>query len=679
MGEPLRMSAHVRQIQAPEPLRSLPRWLMWRYQDVPGSDKPGKIPYWANGTIRHGKQGGPVDREHLVDFEAAKRAAAASGFDGVGFAPLPGDDLVFVDVDNCVRAGEIDDRVYDLIDGTYAEYSPSHKGVRAVFRGDLGNRKSAAKRAEDFGFEVFSSSGFVTMTGDMLDTVDLLGSQDTVAPVSEHLRAYCEDRFGGNAPTQDPDDFMAGYEPRLQLSVKKMEELLSHLDPDMGRQEWINVGMALHHECEGDDTGFDIWNDWSANGGKYLSEEDLRVQWDSFTRRAGPGRRQVTMRTVIWMAKEAGYTYVKPVADAEALVAAAEDVLEGPLPGSTPDDFTGKYHIQHIEAASDRPTTRWFIKGALPYGDLGIIFGASGSGKSFIAFDMAAALARGVPWRGRKTTKCNVLYIAAEGSGGIPGRIKAYCRQNDVKLRDMSMSVLYAAPNFMDSEDISEVCNAIKAAGGFDLIIVDTFAQVTPGANENASEDMGRALANAQALCRATNAMIILIHHAGKDASRGSRGWSGLKAAADFQWEVLRHESGEREIHLEKVKDGEDGLRWGFKLERVTLHMDEDGDEVTSCVVLETEISSKTSPSEAKGVKRRGKYARHIIEFLETLPNDTISMPVNDLVAQAAALLPEGDGVRDVRRQNILRELKDLAKEKHGPLFIENNLVIFCE
>lgn len=672
------MTPHLRQLHAPEPLHGLARWLMWRYQDVPGSDKPGKIPYWVNGTVRHGRQGDPIDREHLVDFATAKQAAAASGFDGVGFAPLPGDDLVFVDVDNCVRAGKIDDTVYGLIDGTYAEFSPSHKGVRAVFRGNLGNRKSAGKRADEFGFEVFSSSGFVTMTGSMTDTVDLLGLHNTIAPVPEHLRDYCDKRFGGNAPTQDPDDFMAGYEPRLQLSVGQMETMLSHLDPDMDRQHWINVGMALHHECEGDDTGFDIWNDWSANGGKYVSEEDLRVQWDSFTRRAGPGRRQVTMRSVIWMAKEAGYQHVKPVADSASLSDVADAIPVGDLPGSTPHDFTGKFHIQHVEAAVDRPLTRWFIKGALPVGDLGIIFGSSGSGKSFVAFDVAAALARGVPWRGRKTIRSRVLYIAAEGSGGVPGRIKAYCRQHDVSMREMDLSIMYAAPNFMDAEDISEVCNAIKAAGGFDILIVDTFAQVTPGANENASEDMGRALANAQALCRATNAMVILIHHAGKDASRGSRGWSGLKGAADFQWEIVRHESGEREIHLEKVKDGEDGLHWGFKLDRVTLCLDEDGDEVTSCVVLETEISAKAVAEGGKGVKRRGKYARHVLEYLETLPDDKVSMPVNTLVADAAALLPVSDGMRDVRRQNILREIRELAKEKNGPFFIDNNLVIFC-
>ena len=117
------------------------------------------------------------------------------------------------------------------------------------------------------------------------------------------------------------------------------------------------------------------------------------------------------------------------------------------------------------------------------------------------------------------------------------------------------------------------------ASGATDVLaqarIVDTLAQVTPGANENSGEDMGHALANVRALRLASGAMVVLVHHAGKDASKGSRGWSGLKAAADFQLEVLRHENGVREIHIEKLKDGEDGKRFGFELKTVEMGFDD--------------------------------------------------------------------------------------------------------
>ena len=58
------------------------------------------------------------------------------------------------------------------------------------------------------------------------------------------------------------------------LSVAQIEAILKHLSPDMGREDWIRVGMALHHECEGDDTGFDQWDEWSSDGATYPRSEE---------------------------------------------------------------------------------------------------------------------------------------------------------------------------------------------------------------------------------------------------------------------------------------------------------------------------------------------------------------------------------------------------------------------
>jgi RecA-family ATPase len=100
--------------------------------------------------------------------------------------------------------------------------------------------------------------------------------------------------------------------------------------------------------------------------------------------------------------------------------------------------------------------------------------------------------------------------------------------------------VLADAPNLMEKQDALDVARAIVAAGGAQLVIVDTFAQVMPGANENAGEDVGRALAHCKGIHRATGALVLLVHHSGKDSSRGARGWSGLRAAADVELEVVR-------------------------------------------------------------------------------------------------------------------------------------------
>jgi hypothetical protein len=255
-----------------------------------------------------------------------------------------------------------------------------------------------------------------------------------------------------------------------------------------------------------------------------------------------------------------------------------------------------------------------------------------------------------------------------------------YAKYHDFDLDDIEdLRVITAAPNFLDTEDIAEVIAEIKAFGDVSLIQVDTLAQVTPGANENASEDMGRALANTKLLHRATGATIEVIHHSGKDLSKGSRGWSGIKGAADAQTEVLRHDDSSREIHLEKMKDGQDGLRLPFKLEVVDLGVDGDGDLVTSCVAVECDPAPRQDVEPSKSVKRRGRIESHILEVMYLYGSeDTVSAV--DLIDRAVALLPEPDaGKRDTRRQVVVRALDNLSKEKDGPLKVVGGRVVFYE
>ena len=681
MGQVRPIAPQIRAIKVPTPLRDLPLWLVWRYETYAGEPKPRKVPLYASGMRRHGQQGTPYDRAHLVTFAMAREEAAKRGMDGIGLAMLPGADIVALDFDHCVKDGVVDDTVLELVQSTYAEYSPSGTGVRAFFIGKpdvLGNRKARTKDGL-FGVEAFSTTGFVTVTGAMLDHVDLLGHEDRIAPLPDSVVSYCHERFG---PVRNPlsaDDFTLGREQPLGLSVGEIEEMLSYIDPDCDRDVWIRVGIAIHHETEGDDTGLAIWDEWSSHGGKYPGYEGVEYQWRSF-RGPIPGRPSITMASVIKLAKEGGYGRPS-IATAEELAAAVADrPASGVTTGSSSPDFDGKYRFIHATHAIERPPVEWFIKGVVPKADLGIIFGASGSGKTFVALDMALAMARGVAWRGNRVgRKVRVAYIAAEGGGGLGNRIKANCKHNGLDLRDVDLSIMYATPNFMDKEDISEVLRAMNDAGPFDIVFVDTFAQVTPGANENSGEDMGHALANVRALRLASGAMVVLVHHAGKDASKGSRGWSGLKAAADFQLEVLRHENGVREIHIEKLKDGEDGKRFGFELKTVEMGFDDDGDPITSCVVVESEIKAPVVEEGRKGLKRRGRIETHVLEVIATL-GEVSSMKLIELVDIAADMLPAPEpGKRDTRPQAVTRAIRSMAKEKDGPLQLEGNVVTFFE
>jgi hypothetical protein len=667
------ITPEVRDIHVPASIRDLPIFLCWRMEpQYDGDPKPLKTPYYPNAGKRYGKQGSGEDRAKLTTYAFAKAAAARRGMTGIGMALLEGYDIVAVDVDNCVVDGKVPAEILEAVGMTYAEYSPSGRGVRALMRGNVGNHKAYTTLTE-YGFEVFSTTGYVTLTGRMLDHVDLIGAENTLAPVSPKLIELCERRFGPRqteASTQRDEilDFFNGDLPALGLSVHRMAELLGKLDPDMGRDEWIRVGMALHHETQGDDTGFDLWDEWSSGGSTYPSTEALRGQWDSFSRREGSGRAPVTMASVMKMAKAASAQAPQP----EALARVAIEAALATKP------YDGRFPVISAGELSRRPPTDWLIKGVLPQADLVVLFGASGSGKSFVGIDLMAAVARGTPWRDRRVKKGRAVIIAAEGGGGVGKRIEAYCRHHNINADDLDIGIIIAPPNFMESDDISDLVGAISAAGGADVIMVDTFAQVTPGANENAGEDMGRALRNARALSIATGALVVLVHHSGKDTSKGSRGWSGIRAAADAEIEIIRHDdSPVREIYISKMKDGEDGLRWAFRLEVLDVGIDSDGDVITSCVAVEADLP----PAEvkAKAVRKMGRVESHVMEMLgEHIDPLAPDADIDEVIRICVDGMPAPEpGTRDVRRQHVQRALQSLTKGNEPLLAIEHGKVIF--
>lgn len=619
-------------IHAPAPLRDLPRWCVWAYEQLPGEAKPRKIPQYTHGGRRHGKQGSPEDLAKLTTFALARDAAARRGLDGVGFALTSDCGITALDFDDAVVDGVVDPAVADLVRGTYAEYSPSGKGVRAFFRGDLGNRKSFSKDG-GFSVETFSTSGFVTVTGNMLPFVDLLGHEDTVAKVTPEVETFCKERFGSSAPSSAPSDNpLENFSPKLGLTLQDSYDLLQQLDPDMSRPEWFKVALALSHEHGLDEDAFELFNDWSAGGAKYPGEEQVRHQWESLIGRTG--HRPVTMATVKKMVKDAcGDSTAAPIADRGMQ----------------------RFEVLRLKELLSRPKAEWLIKGILPKSGLVVIFGRSGSGKSFAAIDIAAHVQLGRPWRERKVRQEQVVYIAAEGGSGMGKRFQAWSLANGVNLESIDIATVIDAPNFLKKNDIDEVLAKLREHGPVGLVVVDTLAQVTPGANENSSEDMGAAIAHCQRIIRETGAAVMLVHHSGKDESRGARGWSGLRAAADAEIEITSR-GHSKQLTITKMKDGEDGMTFPFRLQTLQVGLDEDGQSETSCVV-EHVAGIGARPA----VKRKlGSAQRAIMSSIERLGDGCCEADLLE-VALEATTAPDA-GKKDNRFGNLRRSLQSLIE-----------------
>lgn len=653
---------HLAAIECPDLLRALPGWLVWRYEHIEGEKKPRKTPYYTAGGKRHGQHGRPEDRQHLTTFDAAKAAAARRGFDGVGFCPMPEWGITALDFDACVTAGGVDPQVERIVAGTYAEFSPSGNGVRAFVRGSLvGNRKS--NRGQAIGFETFHSSGFVTFTGNVLPITELTDAANTVAEPGPDLLALCEARFGASEAPSEPAS-VSGTAP-LGLTIDQLRDALDVLPRDFHYDDWLTVGMALHHETSGSEDGFALWDEWSATSGKYGGPDYGRAKWDSFGRGS---RRSTTAHRLVRMANDHGAHLEIAQLEADDFDIVAPDI--GKPISDKPQRFLP---VQAGAFASGKPPG-WLIKNVIPQADLIVLFGESGSGKSFLALDLAGAVAQGVPWRGNRVKQGRVVVVAAEGGAGFRSRLKAYASKHGIELEQLDVWVIHAQPNMLLKDDALDVCRAILAIGGATLVIIDTFAQVTPGANENAAEDMGKALAHCRGIRVATGAPVLLVHHSGKDQSRGARGWSGLKAAADAEIEVLRFPNG-RMLRVSKQKDGEDGLTWGFELDQVPVGADEDGDIVTSMVVRETAAPAVHQVGSA--LRDIGPVGRAVVDAVNEMAKaQTSGIEVEAVLTGAAARLPEPEtGKRDTRKQRAKRALLALCEGEASPYFMEDGCI----
>lgn len=675
-----KISPHLKDLQPPAGMGNVQAWLCWRSELKEGASKPSKIPYYANKSRRNGKQGTPEDRDQLVTFDAAKAAAMRHGFTGVGFAVLPGSNVVALDFDDVVQDEDTLRSLTRALEDTYAEFSPSGNGVRAFVmqattaaplsdeakKHDFVNLKSHAKNGNAFTFEVFATSGFVTFTGNVLDPT--AGAQP-VAYASDKIRKLYESRLAKRGPVFGKGGGAGAFDASAQTvapigySIEELHNIVKGLNPSASYDDWIEVGMCLHHETGGSQDGFEVWHEWSSTGDSYVSEGDCEYHWLSFNKTDGAK----TMRTLLKRANAAGAKVGSPVATADDFDDMTGESGEDPSKndeGSPPDRFALVQCADYIK----RPSIGWLVKGLIQAGDPCNLFGPSGSGKSFVALDIGMAIAQGVPWRGLKTTQGTVVYICAEGAGGFRTRLDAYCNYHQVNASKLAFHVIPAAPSLLKPKDVKEVIAVIAAAnlGPVATIVVDTLAQTTSGADENSGEDMGPALTAVQTIGAAFSTTVVLVHHTGKDVNRGARGWSGIKGAMGTQLEVIQTDNGGRALHVEKLKDGEGGATFPFKLHSVKLGKDADGDEISSCVVLPAGETTAGRPSSVDGrTSKVGDLGHLILDTATALEMGAAPVSLPELIAGVVGRMdPEPDAPPWRARARVKEAIAALVKRK---------------
>lgn len=250
------------------------------------------------------------------------------------------------------------------------------------------------------------------------------------------------------------------------------------------------------------------------------------------------------------------------------------------------------------------PPMKWLVRGVLPREGIGAVYGPSGSGKSFLALDLQGAIASKRDWFDHRTKPVPVLYVALEGESGIRQRAEAWEQQHGEFPN--TFRFLLAPLDIRLERDRVELVEAARAAGlAGGVLVLDTLNRAAPGLDENDSRDMGQVIDAMKSLQAELGGLVLVVHHSGKDQSKGMRGHSSLHAALDCAIEVSRTDD-RREWKLAKAKDGEDGKAHPFRLDVVEIGVDEDEEPITSCVVVQEEPAEEvTRPVIPQGGNQR--------------------------------------------------------------------------
>lgn len=389
-----------------------------------------------------------------------------------------------------------------------------------------------------------------------------LGTTNTCAPIalSAHGTGKPLTRLGlslkdGVSPPETPEE------------VQRVRDALSVISSDVGRGNgtipdpqrgsygdyWLAVVWAI--ASLNWPSGKYIAEDWSKRSPRY-DAQGFATAWNSYK----PNHpNPISIRSLYSLARSLGWQ---------------GGGAKAPVSITTAYKLLGRAEIMAL------PSTSWRVKHLLPETGIAALYGPSGSGKSFLAIDVAMAIANGADWFGHRTSSCSVTYIMLEAEGGLKGRIEAWEKQNGVPVPQNFKAIIQPF-HLTDPENLAALSAILPPTG---VIFIDTLNRAAPKADENSSHDMGLILEALKSLQRTTGGLIVLVHHTGKDTSRGMRGHSSLHAALDGAIEVKRTVD-DRSWTAAKVKDGEDGKNQPFTLSRHILGQDADGEDISSCAI----------------------------------------------------------------------------------------------
>lgn len=425
------------------------------------------------------------------------------------------------------------------------------------------------------GLDIRSQGGYVLGAGSVVAAGTYTWDRDV--PI-EDAPAWLVDRLGTFTKREQPEQPNTPDAPALLLE---------------NAREWLASQLPAIEGCGGDAHTFKTVAGLRDMGVSAEQAEALLVSWNSLC-------------SPPWTPEELGikvrnaYNYGQNAPGSR--VALPDDFPIMPKLGTIVPKLGTSAALRLSEFAnSASKSPGYLVKGLLQRKTYTELFGAPGEGKTFVALDVAYHIAAGKPWMDRKVHAGLVLYLAYEGTGGLVKRAQAL-RQH-YGATDVPLYITGAAYSLREPSGRAGLGQLLSTLPEKPvLIVIDTFARALMGGDENSAQDVGAFNSAIAALIESTGACVLIVHHSGKNKAAGARGSSALLGAIDTELEVDN-----MAVIAKKQRDIELTPPVGFKLVPLVVGVDEDGDELTSCVVEPGAAVSEQGPQgRLTGNQKRG-------------------------------------------------------------------------
>ena len=438
------------------------KYVLWRNDPI-----KGKIPLQTNGQFARVN-----DPSTWASLEEVTTNFVLADFevDGIGTIINAKDDLLGIDIDDCINAdgsyNEVANFVLDSIgkNNCYAEVSPSGRGLKVFCRGQ---KIDKAYVNHAVGLEVYFDKRYFTVTGQAIDGYNSV--TDLPLDISQIIQKYFPHNQNGSTKVNgNGQDSFDNYVPVVaDWSLEQVrEKILPKLDPDCGYSDWLKVGMALHHQGSGAAEWLELFDEWSAQSNKYQPGEPQR-KWSSFD--------------------------IFP----ESTLTLASLIKEANVKKTVEQKVEPFVYAEHATLPHRDPPDREFLwDQIIPKGAVTSLYGTGGVGKSFLAQQIAIFCANQMPLFGHEfRSSGNVFgYFTEDDNDEILRRSKnimeAFMLDKAEAGKNLYLTGRAGCDNILISYDtqnnlnrnatfklIKEACEKLQPS----LIILDNVAQLFGG------------------------------------------------------------------------------------------------------------------------------------------------------------------------------------------------------